>query len=102
MKLINLLLLLGLITIAGCQSTQKAPETLDNYSKTVRAGFVSYKRATQAHRAFAVAKYRKRDFFGYGTSYPTVAGAEKRALDECHKLAQEYREGIQCFIYHSE
>jgi hypothetical protein len=90
------------IVLSGCASTQKAPENLDKYSSTTKASFVAYKNTVKPHRAFAVAKFKRRDFFGFGYSYPTIEQAEKRALDECHSRALKFRDEIQCFIYHSE
>lgn len=94
--------LISLITLSACQTTQTPPENLDNFSSSVKAAFVSYKHGAKTHKAFAVAKYRQRGFFGYGASYPSVEEAEQRALAECQSRAQQFKADIQCFIYHSE
>ncbi len=88
--------------LAGCASTQKVPENLDKFSTNTKAGFVSYQNAAKTHKAFAVAKFKQRDFFGFGYAYPTIEQAEKRALAECHERAHQFRDEIKCFIYHSE
>jgi hypothetical protein len=95
-------ILVGITILAGCASTQKAPENLNSYSQTVNRAFASYKNVIQPHKAFAVAKLNRRDFFGYGSSYPTLEKARERALSECQDRALKFRDDIKCFLYHSE
>lgn len=104
MENINKLLVIALtiLMVNGCASTQSKPENLDKFTPTIRSAFVSYKNMASSHKAFAVAKFKTREFYGFGYSYPTIAKAEKQALDKCHELAKEYKDDLTCFIYHSE
>jgi hypothetical protein len=103
-NILKFFVVVGIILLFGCASTQEAPENLDKYSKKVKAIFESYKITTQVqtHKAFAVAKLGHRDFAGFGYSYPTIEQAEQRALEECHQRARKFNKVLQCFIYHSE
>jgi hypothetical protein len=98
----KVVILVAVSFLFGCASTQEAPENLDKYSRNVKATFASYKSITKPHKAFAVAKFNRRDFSGFGYSYPTIKQAENRAIDECQERALKYRDDIKCFIYHSE
>jgi hypothetical protein len=102
MSKLKIVILVGASLLLGCASTQKAPENLNKYSTNVKATFASYKNITQPHKAFAVAKFNRRDFSGFGYSYPTVEEAKTRALEECQERALKFRDDIKCFIYHSE
>ena len=90
------------LLMSACSTTQTAPTSLDSYSKTVRAGFVSFKQGGMRHRAFAVGRIGRRDFFGFGHRYKSVEKAEERALEECYKSAGRYKDKVTCFIYFSE
>ncbi len=102
MKYCFVLLLYLAFILSGCATTQVAPKSLDDFSNDIKIQFNMYKRKASTHRAFAVAKYGKKDFFGFSASYPNVEEAEARALDECYKYAKAYRYDMKCFIFHSE
>lgn len=91
-----------LVALFGCASTQQAPTSLEGYSKTVNAGFVSFKRGSRNHKAFAVGRIGRREFFGFGHAYQTIEEAKERAIEECLQRAGKYRKSVQCFVYYSE
>jgi len=99
---LKIIIVIAVSFLSGCASTQKAPENLDKYSANIRSTFVSYKSITGIHKAFAVAKYNGREFSSFTYSYPTKEEAEAKALSQCQERALKLRDGIKCYIYHSE
>ncbi|AOT08397.1 hypothetical protein [Pseudoalteromonas luteoviolacea] len=102
MKKLTSIILAGLFGLSGCVVTQENPENLNKFSQTTKVAFLSYKKAANTHKAFAVARFSLRDYYGLGYAYSTIEGAEKRALKECHYHAHKVNKNIKCFIYHSE